>query len=274
MNKQTTSDFDSAATFAVPVDLIDIISNIGTLNFPDSLLEVVHRLVGVDFVACYRLSDYRLLEVASAASPECRLSRAMRANVHEVKRHLATAGDSVRIRVIQPITSVAGAGRPSSAEDDCETVLVYARLNTAGICMKLLRRAGREALDADRMPELERVAALLLTIISRHTELFEQKSDLTPALASREMIEDCVVNMSKLSRREREVCSRILHGLSSCAIADDLGIGKESVMTYRKRAYSRLGIASQRELLMWYLDAWNAWVNTGMRSGEAEAEAA
>ena len=47
--------------------------------------------------------------------------------------------------------------------------------------------------------------------------------------------------------------ARILYGLSAAGIAVDLGIGIESVTTYRKRAYRRLGIATQRELLVWYL---------------------
>ena len=51
-----------------------------------------------------------------------------------------------------------------------------------------------------------------------------------------------------LTRREREVCARATIGMSVEATALDLGIGKTSVMTYRKRAYHRLGISSVHEL--------------------------
>ncbi|KJC57549.1 LuxR family transcriptional regulator [Bradyrhizobium sp. LTSPM299] len=51
-----------------------------------------------------------------------------------------------------------------------------------------------------------------------------------------------------LTGREKEVCLRILSGLSSEAIAADLGIGLHSALTYRKRAYDKLGISSQNEL--------------------------
>ena len=35
-----------------------------------------------------------------------------------------------------------------------------------------------------------------------------------------------------------------------------------ALMTYRKRAYQRLGIGSQRELLMWYLTLWSDYRET------------
>jgi len=54
-------------------------------------------------------------------------------------------------------------------------------------------------------------------------------------------------------------CSRILYGLSSIGISLDLGAGEESAKTYRKRAYQRLRIGSERELLHWYLAQWSAW---------------
>ena len=51
-----------------------------------------------------------------------------------------------------------------------------------------------------------------------------------------------------LTGREKEVCRRILSGFSSEAIASGLGIGLQSALTYRKRAYEKLGISSQNEL--------------------------
>ncbi|WP_315775951.1 MULTISPECIES: helix-turn-helix transcriptional regulator [unclassified Bradyrhizobium] len=54
--------------------------------------------------------------------------------------------------------------------------------------------------------------------------------------------------LSVLTAREKDVCRRILEGFTSEAIAGDLGIALNSVFTYRKRAYERLGIASQNEL--------------------------
>ncbi|WGD51648.1 helix-turn-helix transcriptional regulator [Bradyrhizobium sp. CB1650] len=54
--------------------------------------------------------------------------------------------------------------------------------------------------------------------------------------------------LATLTPREREVCRRILLGFSSEAISQSLGISLHSTLTYRKRAYERLGISSQNEL--------------------------
>ena len=55
--------------------------------------------------------------------------------------------------------------------------------------------------------------------------------------------------LSALAPREQEVCRYFLLGLSSEAISQTLGISLHSTRTYRKRAYERLGISSQNELL-------------------------
>ena len=56
------------------------------------------------------------------------------------------------------------------------------------------------------------------------------------------------VPFARLTGRERAVCLRIVSGLSSEAISADLGISLHSTLTYRKRAYQKLGISSQNEL--------------------------
>lgn len=51
-----------------------------------------------------------------------------------------------------------------------------------------------------------------------------------------------------LTLRERQVCARAAIGMTVEATALDLGIAKTSVLTYRKRAYQRLGVSSPFEL--------------------------
>ncbi|MBL8550569.1 MAG: helix-turn-helix transcriptional regulator [Hyphomonadaceae bacterium] len=57
-----------------------------------------------------------------------------------------------------------------------------------------------------------------------------------------------------LAARESEVCERILLGLSTDAIARDLGIAASTVVTHRRRAYEKLQVGSQRELFLLCLD--------------------
>jgi DNA-binding CsgD family transcriptional regulator len=51
-----------------------------------------------------------------------------------------------------------------------------------------------------------------------------------------------------LTRRERETCARAAVGITAEGAALDLGIGVASVLTYRKRAYQRLGVSTAYEL--------------------------
>jgi DNA-binding CsgD family transcriptional regulator len=59
----------------------------------------------------------------------------------------------------------------------------------------------------------------------------------------------------RLTAREREVCERIVLGYTSIGIGLDLDIALSSVLTYRKRAYAKLGIGTQNELFALCLDA-------------------
>jgi DNA-binding CsgD family transcriptional regulator len=51
-----------------------------------------------------------------------------------------------------------------------------------------------------------------------------------------------------LSPREIEVCAMILQGITAEGISIEIGVSKTSVVTYRKRAYAKLGIATRNEL--------------------------
>lgn len=51
-----------------------------------------------------------------------------------------------------------------------------------------------------------------------------------------------------LSERERAVCLGVLEGKKAELIAHDLGVAPTSVITYRRRAYGKLGISSRGEL--------------------------
>jgi DNA-binding CsgD family transcriptional regulator len=95
--------------------------------------------------------------------------------------------------------------------------------------------------DAERA-RLQAIAPAIGASVARH---FQQAAtpdqNLAALFATR-------APLSALSPREQEVCRRILLGFSSEAISQALGISLHSTLTYRKRAYERLGISSQNEL--------------------------
>ena len=91
---------------------------------------------------------------------------------------------------------------------------------------------------------LARLVPALTAIIARHCreqDISGSPDKLTTLFATTD-------RFAALTRREREVCLRILSGYGSEAISAELGISLHSTFTYRKRAYEKLAISSQNEL--------------------------
>lgn len=95
--------------------------------------------------------------------------------------------------------------------------------------------------DAERA-RLQAIAPAIGASVARH---FQQSATPEQSLAG---LFATRAPLAYLTPREQEVCRRILSGLSSEAISQELGISLHSTLTYRKRAYERLGISSQNEL--------------------------
>ena len=229
--------------------LADIVAAIGKDNFTDALLELCNTTFGADRCSIFQLTRYKLSEVFSARLIGADTLPALTS--FEVRRHLSQNGSANARVEVQSMGLVGEARRP-------QHIMLSALKDQSSFCIGIVRSDMRSPLTVDDMRRVRLLADLLISFVARHIDLVVCRPQITPALSSLEDIQDCVSQATDLSRREAEVCSRILYGMSSYGIAVDLGIGKESVMTYRKRAYQRLGIATQRELLMWYLAEWSA----------------
>jgi two-component system response regulator FixJ len=117
----------------------------------------------------------------------------------------------------------------------CPTVLLFGRLDAD------------QAVDAVRLGAIDLVrrpvspAELAGAIRRAGPAVREQRS----RLASRRAREA----LDGLSPREREVMDGMLHGLSSKAIARDLGLSPRTVEMHRSRLHKKLGVGSTAELL-------------------------
>ena len=80
------------------------------------------------------------------------------------------------------------------------------------------------------------------------------KNDASNAVKSEAWTPQALMNRLKMvapgiPAREAEVCTSIMLGMTSEAIGLKLGISVNTVLTYRKRAYGRLRISCQNELM-------------------------
>jgi LuxR family transcriptional regulator, activator of tox operons len=87
-------------------------------------------------------------------------------------------------------------------------------------------------------------SSVLFALITKHHDLGQHQEPATEAARRRLLLAE-----PKLSTRELDVCVGIVCGQTSEAIALSLGLSVNTVLTYRKRAYSRLGISTQNELM-------------------------
>ncbi|WGS21618.1 MULTISPECIES: helix-turn-helix transcriptional regulator [unclassified Bradyrhizobium] len=97
----------------------------------------------------------------------------------------------------------------------------------------------------DQIARLTAIAPVVTAAVARHFQ--RDAMDIDP-MGRLKTLFATAESFAMLTGREKEVCLRILSGLSSEAIAAELGIGLHSALTYRKRAYDKLGISSQNEL--------------------------
>ena len=124
------------------------------------------------------------------------------------------------------------------------------------LALSVLKSGGGNLFGRTAVTALEEMSPMLLAILGKHAKAVGQQQGFLRALSSLEDIERSIACLGEhFPRREKQVCARMIFGMSSTSIALELAIGEETVVTYRKRLYQRLGIWTQRELLVWYISA-------------------
>ncbi|MFO1109514.1 MAG: helix-turn-helix transcriptional regulator [Bradyrhizobium sp.] len=130
----------------------------------------------------------------------------------------------------------------SDIVDKCATAIWV-----EGACfyVNFYRIASQGRFSRDEVQRLMAVAPAVSAAVARHFQ--QATTDDDPAQRLKALFADAEP-FASLTGREKDVCLRILSGFSSEAIAAELGISVHSALTYRKRAYEKLGISAQNEL--------------------------
>jgi len=248
-----------------PSALSGLIDSAGEPGFDDTLLSLLRDMGEFEHVLVYEVTGNQPAQIIAASStarplvesasrtfldshvsadpllPKVRAATAgtdtqlFRADVEAMPhRHLYDllyGPNSIRERII---LSGQAAGRKLAAS-----------LVRPGHLGLLAKGAARDMLN---------LGPLLLSIVAKHDSLVASRTPPPQPFDSLATIEKAIgVNAPALTVRQAQVCARILHGLSTTGIALDLGIGEETVVTHRKQAYQRLGIANRFELGRWYM---------------------
>lgn len=123
-----------------------------------------------------------------------------------------------------------------------KTAIVVQR-PTDVLAIGFFRGEDAPALSGQQWDFIERSAGMIAAAVERHFDIMASAVSLDwagrlEALAAR----------TGLSTREIEVCTQILEGYFNEAIALNLDLSVHSVITYRRRAFAKLGISTQNEL--------------------------
>jgi DNA-binding CsgD family transcriptional regulator len=220
---------------------VDLLDCIGTPRFATVLERMLDSMCGPVPFASYSQCDGKVSRIAGHLGED----KALRA-WHDLDSNPAgsfTATADSRVSIRHGIASLRG---------------WHGRIRI-GLMIECTPDPSHRVAALDVLDALERRSDLLLIAHAKHVELLESRESAIRALASVARIEECLTASGMLTTREIEVCSRIVYGLSTFGIAVDLSLSEETVRTYRKRAYQRLALGTERQLLTWYLRQWTHW---------------
>ncbi|MBT2323092.1 helix-turn-helix transcriptional regulator [Variovorax paradoxus] len=249
--------------------LARLVEGMGNDRFGPALASYLHSLCGADHFAAFRLGQDELREVAACCvQPE----RTARDRVESYVKQGLWKHDPAMTEAQRCVEGAAATIihvdfsdhgyddlRPRVYPHVRDRILLCGRTAKGAFGLSVLRADSHSPFAHEAIEKLGQAAELLVAMLAKHADVCQSRPNVAQALTMLPEIESCIVATSPLPRREAEVCARILYGLSSVGIALDLSVSEETVKTYRKRAYQRLVIGSERELLTWYLAHWSRW---------------
>jgi DNA-binding CsgD family transcriptional regulator len=113
-----------------------------------------------------------------------------------------------------------------------------------------------DSCDRDRLLKAQDTVA---AILEKHFELIDGQ-ECSEQMLTKAFLSPSLAATAKLSLREAQICARIVLGATVEDIAEELNLSLNSVTTYRKRAFSKIGISTHKQLFAHVL-ARRRWLN-------------
>ncbi|SIR18762.1 DNA-binding transcriptional regulator, CsgD family [Paracoccus thiocyanatus] len=214
--------------------------------FATRLLEIANSTAGIEELFAYRVGDDvpRILASASRLGDVAERARAYARRFHHSDpvaqaRRATRPGNGFACRIPAQAISLGAYrslcfDRPRFAEKIC---FGWCRADHALVVTFYQRR---DAAEPD-MAQLGALAQLAMTGLTRLAQ--------SPAPLLAEVQDRLAQAYPVLTAREREICARTIAGQTARAIGEELALGVSTVLTYRQRAYQKLGISKSNDLL-------------------------
>ncbi|HLZ00963.1 MAG TPA: helix-turn-helix transcriptional regulator [Bradyrhizobium sp.] len=237
-------------------DIAPAVLAIGRPSFPQTLLDTLRRIASVGHCMVFAFEGERsarcLLDIGNIPiGPDLGAAYSEQFHLADPNREVVFRQRSHASSIVLP----AFARRMYDEKylkiffNDADIVDKFATaiwVGDACFYVNFYRTAAQGRYSREQIEHLKRVAPTVGAAVARHfQEAVAPNHDPFRRLETLFSTNDPLL---RLTGREKDVCLRILSGFSSEAISVDLGISLQSTLTYRKRAYEKLGISSQNEL--------------------------
>src|ERR1700733_7512031 len=236
----------------------DLIGKIGSPSFEPSFFQIVREATACEHVTAFARSDQAPARLLFALNRGARPVARIIANkylehywkhdpANLLCRRNASPNYEMAVRVFcQDIDHDAYRRDCYSAVDLIDRFSVIRHHGDETIRFNLYRSAQRGRFVATDFASVLECADIMFALLAKHdAQRIAVGQSSEPDVLARRLRQI----MPHLARRELDVCIGIVQGKNSEAIALTLGISVNTVLTYRKRAYARLGITSHNELM-------------------------
>ncbi|MEO8313603.1 MAG: helix-turn-helix transcriptional regulator [Pseudomonadota bacterium] len=261
--------------------LSQVVAALGTPKFGSACFGVFAQLFDVDHWAVFR---YRAGDTAHCISTASRvLQVAANRNIDAFQNHCFKVDPSLTaFRLQQPENPCLIKMEISDILDrqyrQCfEQTRVQERLSffvnegSDILHLSIFRTAANREFTCSDWNAFATVGRLLVASAVKHESLIDHAVPMSHGLQP-DALERRFGNLDAgLSKREREVCARAVMGKSIDETALELDIRKTSVNTYRQRAYQKLSISRQCELVALVCEA--SMPTAAMKIGRNEGRA-
>ncbi|MGE4306190.1 MAG: helix-turn-helix transcriptional regulator [Novosphingobium sp.] len=247
-----------------PGSLAPVINALGTDDFERETLRVLHDMVGAEHYSVYRIRNgkaeflgggsVRGRHAINDASKHHRWPPRSYVELHQANEVARSSPSAIVLH--DEVKDIADPALHSALQhfQIGDRVMVCGTSVDDLYALALLRSRGSGQFEDDALKDLAASADVLIAVCAKHASLHWDRGRTLASFKSVDVIESHIrAGDWGLPERELQVSARILFGISAYGIALDLGLGEETIATYRKRLYARLQIAGRHELLQRYL---------------------
>jgi DNA-binding CsgD family transcriptional regulator len=237
--------------------LADLVGAIGGPDFPARFLAAMRALAGVELCSVFRRNAAQPVQLLFAESGAAMADFPVRASLDYARNYWRSDHQITRLSRAAGKGPVVVRKRASEIADPAYRAACYDR---AGVAERLsivvpgpltLVANGYRTADSDPftpadIERLELYAALLMAAVERHDRV---SAAAGPMFDETALVQSLMGLHCGLSTREAEISAAMILGETQDEIASRTSLSHGSVVTYRRRAYGKLGVANRRDLL-------------------------